>query len=480
MNWESAEFLREYVGAIRNGSAAVFVGAGMSRSAGFVDWRELLKKAAEDIGLDVQQEVDLVGVAQFYLNHVGTRGPIHQLLIEAFPDTTDPTENHKLLAALPIRTIWTTNYDRLIEAGYKAVKKKLQTVITKTNMAVTVPDRDAVLYKLHGDIEQPDHAVLTKDDYELFAHRPDTQVFTEALKGDLVEKTFLFIGFSFEDPNLDQILARIRILMGESKRRHFWLVKTIDPTTAKTDDQRKVMEYQQKRQELRIKDLRRYGITAVLIREYTDVTGLLQLLGHLTKLNRTFVSGAVHDPSPLGAARLQDLTTRIGQFLVEHGCVIVSGFGKDIGPHLLYGAIQGGHAKKRDYSRCLDVRPFPYMAPPRERNALYQKHREDMISTCAVAVFLTGNKLDDKGNCVPSPGVIREFETCVSQGVHVVPIGCTGYAAEAIWKEVSANPSKYLPKGDFSASLNVLGDGSKSNDEIMEALRDIIARIVTI
>lgn len=480
MDWRSPEFLRAYVDAIRNGSAAVFVGAGMSRSAGYVDWRGLLKQAAEDIGLDVQQEVDLVGVAQFYLNHVGSRGPIHQLLIEAFPDITDPSDNHKLLASLPIRTIWTTNYDRLIEDGFKAVRKKLQTVISKANMATTLPDRDAVLYKLHGDIGQPEHAVLTKDDYELFSHRADTQVFTEALKGDLVEKTFLFIGFSFEDPNLDQILARIRILMGENKRRHFWLVKAIDPSTAKNDDEKKVLEYAQKRQQLRIKDLLRYGITAVLIQEYADVTKVLHLLGHLTKLNRTFVSGAVHDPSPLGTDRLAELTIRVGRCLVEQGCVIVSGFGKDIGPNLLYGAIHGGHTKKRDYSRCLDVRPFPYMAPAKEKDALYKKHREEMLSTCGVAVFLAGNKLDDKGNCVLSPGVIREFETCIAQGVHVVPIGCTGHAAESIWKEVSTNPSKYLPKGDFSASLKILGDGSKSNDEIMAALEDIIKRIVTI
>lgn len=480
MEWQSTEFLREYVANIRNGSAAVFVGAGMSRSAGYVDWRGLLKQAADDIGLDVQQEADLVGVAQFYLNHVGSRGPIHQLLIDAFPDITEPTENHRLLAALPIRTLWTTNYDRLIEDGFKAVKKKLQTVITKTNMATTLADRDAVLYKLHGDIGQPENAVLTKDDYELFAQRADTQVFSEALKGDLIEKTFLFIGFSFEDPNLDQILARIRILLGENKRRHFWLVKAIDPTSAKTDDQRKLMEYQQKRQGLRIKDLKRYGITAVLIQKYTDVTELLRLLGHLTKLNRTFVSGAVHDPSPLGAARLQDLTTRMGRFLVEHGGVIVSGFGKDIGPHLLYGAIQGGHAKKRDYSRCLDVRPFPFLAPPSDRDTLFKKHREQMISTCGVAVFLTGNKLDELGQCVPSPGVIQEFQICVANGIHIVPVGCTGHATEVIWKEVVSHPMKYLPRGDFSDSLKILGDGSKSNDEIMTAVEDIIKRIVTV
>ena len=32
------QFLREYVKAIRDGNAAVFAGAGLSRPSGFVDW----------------------------------------------------------------------------------------------------------------------------------------------------------------------------------------------------------------------------------------------------------------------------------------------------------------------------------------------------------------------------------------------------------------------------------------------------------
>jgi hypothetical protein len=479
MNWNSPDFLREYVSALRNGSAAAFVGAGMSRAAGFVDWRGLLKKCAEDVGLDVQQEADLVAVAQYYLDHCGTRGPINQLLIEAFPDTTEPTENHALLATLPIKNLWTTNYDRLIEQAFKLAGKRLQAVVTKTHMATTLPDRDAVLYKLHGDIEQPDQAVLTKDDYELYQSRPDAQLFSEALKGDLVEKTFLFIGFSFEDPNIDQILARIRVLMGESKRRHFWVAKMVNPDAGKTPDEKKALEYALTRQRLRIKDLKRYGITAVLIKEYGEVTDLLRALAHLSKLNRVFVSGAMHDPLPLGSDRLQELTVRVGRLLIEHGCVIVSGFGKDIGPHLLYGAMKGAHAKKRDYSRCLDVRPFPHMAPPKERDVLYQKHRDQMISTCGVSVFLSGNKLDEHGKCVLSPGVFKEFETCVRLGVHVVPIGCTGHATKEIWRNVTANPTKYLPSADLGADLMVIGDASKSNDEIIAATGRILNSIVT-
>ena len=44
-------FLKEYIKAIRDGNAAVFAGAGLSRPSGFVDWKELLRPLAEEIGL---------------------------------------------------------------------------------------------------------------------------------------------------------------------------------------------------------------------------------------------------------------------------------------------------------------------------------------------------------------------------------------------------------------------------------------------
>ena len=36
------EFIKKYVKALREGNAAVFAGAGLSRSSGFVDWKELV------------------------------------------------------------------------------------------------------------------------------------------------------------------------------------------------------------------------------------------------------------------------------------------------------------------------------------------------------------------------------------------------------------------------------------------------------
>ena len=60
--------LRDYVDAMHEGVEALFVGAGMSRPSGFMDWKQLMRDCAIELGLDVDLEHDLVAVAQYYLN----------------------------------------------------------------------------------------------------------------------------------------------------------------------------------------------------------------------------------------------------------------------------------------------------------------------------------------------------------------------------------------------------------------------------
>jgi len=63
--------------------------------------------------------------------------------------------------------------------------------------------------------EHPDDAIISKDQYEKYFQTHGA--FINTLSGDLVSKTFLFIGFSFTDPNLDYILSRIRITFKTTK-----------------------------------------------------------------------------------------------------------------------------------------------------------------------------------------------------------------------------------------------------------------------
>jgi hypothetical protein len=202
-------FITEYLGELVEGNAALFAGAGLSVAAGYVDWRKLIRPLAVELELDIDLESDLVAVAQFHVNASGyNRHKLHKAVIEALSSDNPPTENHRLLARLPIRTWWTTNYDKLIENALRDVGKVVDVKSAVPQLATTRPHRDARIYKMHGDVDRPDEAVATRDDYERYSI--DRGAFITALAGDLVSKTFLFLGFSFTDPNLDQVLSRVQ------------------------------------------------------------------------------------------------------------------------------------------------------------------------------------------------------------------------------------------------------------------------------
>ena len=82
------------------------------------------RQRAEELNLDIDQEHDLVAVAQYHFNeNGGNRHVLNQTLIEQLTVGAAPTNNHQILARLPISTYWTTNYDNLIETALKDAGK---------------------------------------------------------------------------------------------------------------------------------------------------------------------------------------------------------------------------------------------------------------------------------------------------------------------------------------------------------------------
>ena len=199
--------------------------------------------------------------------------------------------------------VWTTNYDHLIEDAFRAVHKRVDRKVAQADLARTVPKRDVVVYKMHGDIDRPDEAVLAKADYERYDEK--RKLFSVQLRGDLVSKTFAFLGLSFTDPNINYVLARVRSLVGENRRDHYWI--TLD---AKAHVPQNAAEI--KRQKHRIDDLKTYGIHTVLMESYAQITEVLRELHRRVHRKNVFVSGAAADFSPLGADRVLRLLRRLG------------------------------------------------------------------------------------------------------------------------------------------------------------------------
>jgi hypothetical protein len=471
-------FFEEYLKALEQGSAALFAGAGLSKSSGFVDWKELMRDIADELGLSVDEESDLISIAQFHVNKFGSRAKLNSLLIEEFTKDARPTENHRLIADLPLDTVWTTNYDSLLEEAFTGAGKRVDKKTTKENLAQTKLNRDMVVYKMHGDIEQPQDAVLTKDDYE--GYYESRQLFSTKLQGDLISRTFLFLGFSFDDPNIEYILSRIRTLIGQkNQRQHFCVMRRI-PRPKGRGKARARYEYERTKQELRIADLKRFGIQTVMIDDYEQITDILRNLHRDVYRRFIFVSGSAHDYDPLGRQRVERLSHAIGRETIKRGYNLVSGFGLGIGGNVALGALEELYARQRSISandRTV-LRPFPQEAPDGiSRAEFWTRYREDMITRSGFAVFLCGNK-QDGGQTITASGVLEEWEIAKRMGKYPIPVGATGHAARRIWDEVTPSPETFYPKGGVQRHFKTLGDENSSDEDIIEAVFAIIKRIV--
>jgi len=436
------KLLKQFTAAIREGNAAIFAGAGLSRASGFADWKGFLRPLAEEIGLDVEKETDLLSVAQYYKNELGSRANLNQEILNAFNTQTGENENIEIITRLPISTYWTTNYDRLIEKGLERAGKKADVKIGSDQLATTKFGRDAIVYKMHGDVEHPANAVLTKDDYVLYEKK--RPLFRTVLKGDLISKKFLFIGFSFEDPNLDYILNQIHALIDENIADHYCFFRRVQRHDYGSD---KDYGYEKAKQELRIRDLARYGIQTVLLDDYSEITEILRDIEFAVKQNNVFISGSAVHYASWGTDRAEELAYKLSEALIKNDFKITSGFGLGIGSSIVNGALTEIYQSKYKHTdEYLCLRPFPQgIKDPAERQKVFTQYRKDMITDTGTAIFLFGNKRDpsDPSKIIEAPGCWEEFEMAKDNKNIIVPVGSTGYVAKKILDEIKADIGDY-------------------------------------
>ncbi|MDX9732318.1 MAG: SIR2 family protein [Bdellovibrionales bacterium] len=471
------QFLREFTKELHNRNVAAFIGAGFSMPTGYVDWRTLLKHIIDDLGLDPKKEHDLVSVAQYFVNKSGSnKNALTRTILHNFGVSKTPTKSHEILASLPIHTFWTTNYDRLIEKSLEDAKKVPDVKHTLEHLSVTWPNRDAVVYKMHGDVGDPTNAVICKDDYERYPFKMGQ--FASLLKGDLIEKTFLFLGFSFTDPNIDFILSRVRAVLENDQREHYCIQKKITRWPKET---KKNFEYRQLKQDYFIRDLKRKNIQTVEVEAYDDIPRLLEKVATRFKRASIFVSGAAAEFGTWKPHEADSFLYELGISLSEAQNCIITGSGIGIGGAIINGALE--HLDKTGIAiseNHLIMRPFPHTVSGKAASKVrWTRYREAMIKHAGIALFAFGNKKDSSGKIVDSTGMREEFDLCISAGVVPIPVGATGNMAETLWKEVSADLKKCIPDAnkEFEEDFVRLGDNTLSPTDLLRVISKMIKHL---
>lgn len=469
--------IREFTRELHNKNAAVFAGAGLSMESGYVDWKGLLKDIIRDLGLDPDNESDLVTVAQYHCNQAGgNRAQLTQTIFNHFAQTKHPTANHRILSKLPIHTYWTTNYDKLIEIALIEAKKVPDVKYTLKQLSVTRLDRDVVVYKMHGDVDHAAEAVVSKDDYESYPFR--MAPFVSALRGDLIEKTFLFLGFSFSDPNIDYILSRVRDQYERDQRHHYCIQRGVTKLANEDID---TFKYRELKQHYFIRDLKRFGIQTCLVTDYKDITALLEKITARYKRSSIFISGAAEKYGTLSPTDAQSFLHALSRQIASNRNRIITGFGLGVGGSIINGVL----AHLNDIGKTISdedivIRPFPQIAASgTSLTDQWTEYRKAMIEHAGIAIFVYGNKLDPANNIILSNGMRQEFDLCIDAGVMPLPIGATGYMAETLWREVLNDFNKFYPRVTpaFRDEFEKLGDQALAPSDLISITQNLIKQL---
>jgi NAD-dependent SIR2 family protein deacetylase len=210
---------------LKNQKVIFFISAGVSSASGLP-----LGNALRDVVLrNLYQEYpsfDHVNKfrASFYpdqknillemvLQQVGQRlghDGINDFLKPFFNKVKEPSLSHELLASLVekrfISLILTTNFDNLIEEALKREKVDFR-VLSERAECVSIDkelNKDVIIWKLHGTIEDPRSLAATEQDVLHFPQK--TQ---DALRFLLQNYNIVFVGYSMNDLDFMEIINQI-------------------------------------------------------------------------------------------------------------------------------------------------------------------------------------------------------------------------------------------------------------------------------
>jgi len=209
--------------AIESGKCLAFLGAGACTAyrkndrddePGLPTGGELAKWLAEKCQYTNGTTYDLARVAEYFLyTQSGDREPLERALQEKLNIGCTPRPIHTVLAQLPqVKIVLTSNYDTLLENELTRYGRNLIRHVYNLNNpraghfqgTIFFGEKDLILHKMHGSIDEPNSLVITQSDYIRYLanlHDLDRGMPEYFRKMMIPQMTLLFLGYNLEDWN---------------------------------------------------------------------------------------------------------------------------------------------------------------------------------------------------------------------------------------------------------------------------------------
>jgi hypothetical protein len=205
---------------IKAGKCVPFIGAGFSlngivRGGGTMpDWPGLTKILAETGNISFQIEGPTVASA--FEKKFGRVQLVESIRKALHTDRVEPSAAHMALTELPFDTIYTTNFDLLLEDSLRQARKPFRSIVGELQMPFHGGPLTTTIIKMHGDLRHEEHLIVTTEDYE--SYLDNYPVIATHLSAQLITRTALYIGYSLSDPDFLNIRRVVKSRLGKFER----------------------------------------------------------------------------------------------------------------------------------------------------------------------------------------------------------------------------------------------------------------------
>lgn len=215
----------EVIEFVRREQVTLFIGSGFSLKAGAPTASHISEEIKSNM-TDKEKET-LIGDQLDYVAEEFQEMHDRKKLIEIVKNVLgfkqkDISDHIKLKSIPHFRNIITTNYDSLLEDIYGQSDAY---VVRCADDCIDLPNDKTIIYKIHGDMVDTNHLVLTKSDYtQYFTKKNNNILLWNIIESRLITDKVLFIGYSLEDNNIFSIIEHIQQNSKYQKGTKYFLI----------------------------------------------------------------------------------------------------------------------------------------------------------------------------------------------------------------------------------------------------------------